>query len=116
MPRDPKIDQIIFAIYAGNSAAALRLIEPGLPFDATDQDNHDTPLLAAIRQRNAMVFSALLVAGASATAALAAAMIAFCPDMVDQASADVRLQSRATQTQMLARDLRQNGDFFFWWD
>jgi len=34
--------------------------------------------------------------------ALAAAMIAFCPDTVDQAGAEIRLQSRPAQIQMLA--------------
>ena len=48
--------------------------------------------------------------------ALAAAMIAFCPDMVDQASADIRLQPRPAQIEMLARDLQENRMFFFWWD
>src|SRR5262245_26444155 len=68
MARDRTIDQLIFAIYAGDTAAALRLIAPGLPFDATDQDNHDTPLLAAVRQKNPAVAAALLAAGATASA------------------------------------------------
>jgi len=48
--------------------------------------------------------------------ALAAAMIAFCPDMVDQASADIRLKPRTAQIEMLARDLKEARTFFFWWD
>src|SRR5262245_37886337 len=68
MARDPTIDQLILAIYGGDTAAALRLIRPGLPFDAIDADHQETPLLAAIRQKNAMVVAALLEAGASAAA------------------------------------------------
>src|SRR5262245_56578628 len=69
MARDRTIDQLILAIYAGDTTAALRMIAPGLPFDATDQDNHDTPLLAAVRQKNSAVAAALLAAGATASAA-----------------------------------------------
>jgi ankyrin repeat protein len=68
MARDQTIEQLMLAIYSGDTAAALRLIKPGLPFDVTDQDHQETPLLAAIRQKNAAVFAALLDAGASAAA------------------------------------------------
>src|SRR5215211_7794394 len=40
-------------------------------------------------------------------------MIAFCPDIVDQAAAEIRLQSRPAQIQMLARHLAESGSFFF---
>lgn len=68
MARDPTIDQLMLAIYGGDTAAALRLIRPGLPFDAIDEDHQETPLLAAVRQKNAAVVTALLDAGASAKA------------------------------------------------
>jgi ankyrin repeat protein len=48
--------------------------------------------------------------------ALVAAMIAFCPDMVDQAGGEISRQPRPVQIQMLARDLEANGSFFLWWD
>jgi len=48
--------------------------------------------------------------------ALAARMIEFCPDIADQAHASIRLQPRAAQAGMIARDMTATGSFFFWWD
>jgi hypothetical protein len=43
-------------------------------------------------------------------------MIAFCPDMVDQAAASLRWNSRPAQVTALAAELSDSGWFGFWWD
>jgi uncharacterized protein len=48
--------------------------------------------------------------------ALAERMIAFCPDMVEQADAAVRSLSRPDQIAALAAQLSSSGSFDFWWD
>jgi ankyrin repeat protein len=48
--------------------------------------------------------------------ALAARMIAFCPDMVEQAQATVRHLSRPDQIKVVAGQLSSSGSFEFWWD
>jgi len=48
--------------------------------------------------------------------ALAARMIAFCPDIADQAHASIRLQSRPAQARAIAEDMTKTGWFWFWWD
>ena len=47
---------------------------------------------------------------------LAERMIAFCPDMVDQAAAPLSSLARPEQTVALARQLTESGWFGFWWD
>jgi hypothetical protein len=47
---------------------------------------------------------------------LAERMIAFCPDMVDQAAASLRWRSRPAQVTALAAELSDSGWFGFWWD
>ena len=47
---------------------------------------------------------------------LAERMIAFCPDMVDQADAPLHSLSRPAQVVALARQLSESGWFGFWWD
>jgi len=48
--------------------------------------------------------------------AVAARMIAFCPDIADQAHASIRLQPRPAQARAIAEEMRKTGWFFFWWD
>jgi hypothetical protein len=43
-------------------------------------------------------------------------MIAFCPDMVEQAEASLSGLSRPEQIVALARRLSDSGWFGFWWD
>ena len=47
---------------------------------------------------------------------LAQRMIAFCPDVVDQADAVLRAGSRAEQASALARELSTSRSFGLWWD
>jgi ankyrin repeat protein len=47
---------------------------------------------------------------------LAERMIAFCPDMVDQAERSLSSLSRPDQAVALARQLTESGWFGFWWD
>lgn len=47
---------------------------------------------------------------------LAERMIAFCPDIVDQAEASFSRRSRPDQITALARQLSETGSFSFWWD
>jgi ankyrin repeat protein len=48
--------------------------------------------------------------------ALAERMIAFCPDMVDQAQFSIQILSRPAQVKALAGELTTSGSFGFWWD
>jgi hypothetical protein len=48
--------------------------------------------------------------------ALAARMIAFCPDIADQADASLRQASRDEQVRMIAGEIARSGWFGFWWD
>lgn len=48
--------------------------------------------------------------------ALAARMIAFCPDIADQADASLRQSSREDQARAIAREMTKSGWFGFWWD
>ena len=48
--------------------------------------------------------------------ALAERMIAFCPDMVDQAQFSIHILSRPEQVKALAAELTRTGWFGFWWD
>jgi ankyrin repeat protein len=48
--------------------------------------------------------------------ALAARMIAFCPDIADQAHASIRQVSRAEQVRAIADGMKKTGWFAFWWD
>jgi hypothetical protein len=43
-------------------------------------------------------------------------LIAFCPDMVDQASAGISGLSRREQIAAVAAELSFSGSFGFWWD
>ncbi len=43
-------------------------------------------------------------------------MVAFCPDMVDQAQSSIMPLSRPDQIAALAEDLKRTGWFGFWWD
>jgi ankyrin repeat protein len=65
---DAAIARLTRAIYLGETDKALGLIRPNLPLDHVARDVIHTPLIAAIENRNAVVFEALLDAGASATA------------------------------------------------
>jgi ankyrin repeat protein len=47
---------------------------------------------------------------------LAAQMIAFCPDMVDQAGFEISSLSRPDQIAAVAAALSSSGSFGFWWD
>lgn len=48
--------------------------------------------------------------------ALAARMIAFCPDIADQADAALRQSSREEQARAIAAEMTKSGWFGFWWD
>lgn len=48
--------------------------------------------------------------------ALAERMIAFCPDMVDQAQFSIHSLTRPAQIKALAAELTKTGWFGFWWD
>ncbi len=59
------IAELTRAIYHGETAKALTLIRPGLPFEHVARDVSHTPLVAAIENGNMPVFEAMLAAGAS---------------------------------------------------
>jgi hypothetical protein len=48
--------------------------------------------------------------------ALAERMIAFCPDLADQADAAIRTQPRAEQIRAISAEMQRSGWFGFWWD
>ena len=48
--------------------------------------------------------------------ALATRMIAFCPDIADQADASLRRSSREDQARAIAGEMTRSGWFGFWWD
>ncbi len=57
-----------------------------------------------------------LTGSVSHAAPLAERMIAFCPDMVEQAGIEIRTLSRSAQIAALAAQLSSSGSFEFWWD
>lgn len=115
--------------WLGVSRAALRR-DRGQRIDRTNGINkgHDTEAvigwLMAMETENPFLLAGCgndfldgRFAGPVTNAAgLAERMIAFCPDMVDQAEASLSSLSRPAQIGALARDLSETRWFGFWWD
>jgi ankyrin repeat protein len=124
------------AARAGLIDRVQALLAKGTPIDESDETGRtalhhavmggqtDVVRLMAMERENPFVLAGCghdfldgrFVSGVKNAERLAERMIAFCPDIVEQATASLSRRSRPDQIVALAQQLSESGWFGFWWD